>query len=61
MCSVIFQQGPELNLESDVRIPAWVHDRASFLRWAESDEFPREQLIKEMIHALMCMPEYQLA
>jgi hypothetical protein len=28
---------------------------------AESDEFPREQLIKEMIHALMCMPEYQLA
>jgi uncharacterized protein (DUF1800 family) len=28
---------------------------------SESEEFPRSQLVKEMIHALMCMPEYQLA
>ena len=40
MCGVILQQGEDLLLPEPIQIPAWVADRASFLRWAESDEFP---------------------
>lgn len=31
---------PSLGRDDSVRIPGWVHDLASFRRWALSDEFP---------------------
>src|SRR5438270_7112609 len=36
MCRVVIQQA------TDVTVPEWVQDRASFHRWAESEEFPEE-------------------
>jgi Uma2 family endonuclease len=40
MCKVVIQPMFRSSLTDPVVVPEWVHDRATFLRWTESADFP---------------------
>jgi Uma2 family endonuclease len=42
MSTVVIQQGPDLRMTADIRVPGWVQELASFRRWTDSDDFPED-------------------